>query len=449
LDRSLLVQIAFCAFPASVFVALGMLPYARLAFFGSFFLIFGYHAAMQRPWHCGVLTAALAPMLMLLRVLLFHNSVVAILGVTILVWAILDHRRLFAVLSDPLPTMMLALATLYWWVSFMSTYIYSVNIRVFELALGAMNIVLLGGRRGMLATALSGLAISALAAAIGVAPYAADSERMGMAEVGETSLGHPALLGVPALIILLLTLLDEGRWIMPNVRLPLRLAVVALAAAGLLVTTSRTNWILAIAGLGAAVMVNPRRQLKAVMYAIPILIGSTLFVLSTGQGDVVEKYFWKAFGEDRTLQQRTTGRFNQWMAFPEILADAPILGHGAGSARSFTRHRGRELTMHSAYLHFGVETGLVGLTLYLILVGAVFVRTARMRRITGETAPLVLMICFLIDGLAHNNFSPLLAVCLGVGMLSKNTAGYFVRRPALPPAPVGQAAMRLGADGSI
>jgi O-antigen ligase len=137
------------------------------------------------------------------------------------------------------------------------------------------------------------------------------------------------------------------------------------------------------------------------------------------------------------MQQRTTGRFDQWMAFPEILADSPIWGHGPGSARNFTQHRGRELTMHSAYLHLGVETGMVGLSLYLILVGAVFVRTLRMRRTTGETAPFVLMVCFLIDGMAHNNFSPLLAVCLGVGLLAKDTAGYYVRRPAMPPQPQG------------
>jgi O-antigen ligase len=135
------------------------------------------------------------------------------------------------------------------------------------------------------------------------------------------------------------------------------------------------------------------------------------------------------------MQQRTTGRFDQWVAFPEILADSPIWGHGAGSARSFTRHRGHALTMHSVYLHLGVETGLLGLSMYLILVTCVFVRTLRMRRMTGDTAPLVLMICFLIDGMAHNNFSPLLAVCLGVGILSNDTAGYFVRRPALHPPP--------------
>ena len=287
--------------------------------------------------------------------------------------------------------------------------------------------VLLARRRSFLSTAFLGVIITTVLMALGLSQVG--EERMGLAEIGEQSLGTPGQLGIPAVLVLLLAASENGRWMMLDRAPALRLAVIGTAALTMLFTVHRTGWVLAIIGLTVLFLANPRRQIKPLLTAIPVVAAMIVLALATDRGATIEKYFWKVMDDDRTWNQRTTGRLDQWKMFPEILAGAPILGHGPGSARKFDKRRdGVELTLHSSYMHIGAETGLVGLGAYLLLLGGAFFRTVRYRELTGDATPLVLLVCMAADGLSHNNFSPLLGIFLGVALASGNLTGLFVRR---------------------
>ena len=107
-----------CAAPTMALISQKALGPARLYFFGVLFVALAYFTILQRPYHVGSMIVALTPLLMLMRVLLFHNSVSVILALVIGVWIILDMQNLLRVTRDILVVSLLALSFLYWWISF-------------------------------------------------------------------------------------------------------------------------------------------------------------------------------------------------------------------------------------------------------------------------------------------------------------------------------------------
>jgi O-antigen ligase len=420
----LVVQIALITAPAAALLYLERLALAAVVFYGLFVLLSSYAVALCRPLELTTLVVGCIPMLMLMRPLFYHNSVSILFALVLCVWALFSPADIVAMLRDITCKVLLMAAFAYWWLSVIYTGYYATNLRVFELVLGACCVFLLTRSRSYLSAAVWGIGISTAMIALALSKYGA--ERLGMAEVGTLSLGHPQQVGMGMSLMLLLSLADDARWLSLSRSRGWRYVVAGGAAGVLLLTTSRTSWLLA--GTGMIVMAFTRRQRRHLVPAVILITLAAVVVLSTSRGDLVVKYFDKAASADRTWAQRTTGRSDQYAAFPSLFWQSPLVGFGPGASGSvYRREDGEYLMMHSLYLHIGIELGIIGLLVLLSIYLAVLYRAARHLRLTSEVVPLIGALAFCVDGMAHNSFNPLMGVFLGLAVA--DVARFHVARP--------------------
>lgn len=89
------------------------------------------------------------------------------------------------------------------------------------------------------------------------------------------------------------------------------------------------------------------------------------------------------YEQDATAQQR----IQSWQAAWGIIQDNPVFGVGIRNANLFSYQYGADAqgrTIHNLYLQTAADTGLVGLGLYLMALGAVWLALQRVRREFGR-----------------------------------------------------------------
>ena len=116
------------------------------------------------------------------------------------------------------------LGGLYWLASYLWTGYYASNLRVLELVFTAACIYLLAKHREYLATALIGLSISVFAVGIAFMPRGGGG-RWGHEAIDGYILGNPITFGIPLALIFLLTIADNGKWLLLEDRRTWRLAI--------------------------------------------------------------------------------------------------------------------------------------------------------------------------------------------------------------------------------
>lgn len=421
----LLAQLAVCVAPAMLAVGRGNPALGAQWLFGSLAAILAWHALSRNPVAYVALLSGAIPAAMMLRDFFYFNFLVMIQLGGILLWLLFRNAQFAKVLRNRTVLLFLGAAFLYWWVSWMRTGVYSTNFRVLELALSAAGIYLLGSYRSYLATALAGIACSMVAVGLALWPY---GDRLGMADFGETSLGNPITLGLSAALILLLAVAQRGQWLLVDRHPFLRIMLLAAAGASLLLSTSRGSWLVAFAGFALLVALSRRRRIAILAWLVP-LAAVGLVVMSTTRGESIGKYFERAFAPDRSLSQRTTGRFDQWVAMPEIVARSPVWGHGAGSgAETNRRFTGSHKSWHSLYLQVLVETGAIGFLGLVLLFGSLLARGLHHVRVTGDPVPLTGTLCFMTVAVSVSGMDAISGVFLGLGFLGREYAGTWILR---------------------
>jgi O-antigen ligase len=150
--------------------------------------------------------------------------------------------------------------------------------------------------------------------------------------------------------------------------------------------------------------------------------GSLMTVLG-GAGLWLATAFWPTLAE-RLSVAATSGDERQWIwrGHYKIFMDHPILGVGYGENTrmipDYYRMIGAptgtiESHAHNQYLHFLAGTGVIGLVMYLLVLGAVFLLTIRTYRRISDREPfargLILgcigaQIAFFLGGLTEANF---------------------------------------------
>ena len=181
-----------------------------------------------------------------------------------------------------------------------------------------------------------------------------------------------------------------------------RAALLLLAVLGVAPTFSRFGWIFSplLIVLAIGLKLLNRRQVLVIGCAIPLLIAGAgayyEFVLQTGNENLLGRLAWfQTFGDhaDFSARERAHVAHQAWERF----LDSPLYGQGIG----VTVSHGARVGTHNMYALLMAEQGLVGLALYLSLLGLLaykgwqLARTAFLPRTRDVGLTMVLYAAFL------------------------------------------------------
>ena len=425
-----LLQIAICAVPAGIFLAIDAPSLAgRYVWFATGLFVLTL-LALARIESAVVLVVGLSPLLNLLRQSISYSLLTIVMVALALVWLLgkglqcgLLKRRAVAV------AWLACMVVVYYLATQVSTGIYWKNLRMFEL-LGTVVLAfpLLEDRRAI-ATALCGTLVSTWSYGIGmyVGVGVENMVRLGAARFGGEALGNPFNLGLPLAYVILALIVDGGRWSGLTRRPGLRYWLASGSAVLLALSASRAGWAVLICGLGAGFVLSPVRQVRSVA-AAAILGGVLLAFVSTDYGEPFQMGIERSFGEERTLAQATSGRSDQWrVAGTAVTSSKGHLVFGFGAGRNdlvFARYSaqlgpsikgsGKLVVFHSIVLQILVETGLVGLMAFLAWLVTAMGRAARWCRGSGLMLPLCFGTGYCLTGLTVSGNDVMTGLLLGV-----------------------------------
>ena len=253
-----------------------------------------------------------------------------------------------------------------------------------------------------------------------------------MAELAGFRIGNPISFGVPAALSLLASLTDGGRWMFVHSRPWLRILMDAVIGLFLVLSTSRGSWLVLIAGIAIVFTLN-RSQRKWILVTVALLISAAAGYVYAEPNSLVMSYIRQTFSPEESWSKRTTGRAEQWAAFPQVLRDAPIWGFGPGNGRRISViYAHKNLIWHSIYLQVGAETGFIGMGLLAILLASLVRRAWRHYHILGEVMPLVAITGFMMIGVSVPALDGLSGMYLGLALAGCDCSSIYVMRRVVP-----------------
>jgi O-antigen ligase len=428
LHWQLIVQLAICVVPALGSVGFGhLMPGARYMV-GSLFVFLAYHFLKGNSYEYLALAVAALPALSFLRGVFFYYSIIVFLAGGLLLWAAVAWEEVRFVWGDLTWRWLVFLSLLYWWSSILYTGDFTSNMRLLDYILSSTAIYFLANRRSWLATALVGLGLSGSVLAVSLLPY---GDRLGAADIDSVHVGNPILMGVPSAMVLLLTLADNGRWLLLE-KHPVGRAILALLSGEWLVLSgSRGSWAITAICLILLLLFSKLGR-KALLGFVAVISLATVLVLLSNRGAKIQTVFEKTVDSDRSLKNRTSFRSVQWAAMPHVFAVSPIWGWGPGSGKDVAfLYTGRHLAWHALYLQVIGETGLLGFVALLwILVSLVRRSVVHLRR-WGEITPLIGIVAYMILGLSVSGFDAFSGIFLGLAFIARERAPRLSSRKVL------------------
>lgn len=418
---TIILQLVLSIGPAMALVGFGKPMLAARYGVCSLFAFLASHIAARDRFAYFSLAIGAIPVLTLLRGLFVFYSVLLIFAGGLLLWVSTSPREFQKLWDDRVWKLLFFAAALYCWISMIQSGEYGSNLRVFELVFGAAAFYLLSRRRSWLATALVGFGISTIALGLGLSPY---GDRLGMGQIEEMRVGNPILVGLPAVLFCLVCLADNGRWLLLHNQKTLRLLLFTGAGLCLVLSGSRGSWIVGCAGILILVLFSANRR-KTLLVPLALLSLATFLMISLGSGATAVKYFEKTLSSERTLANRTSGRSEQWRVIPQVFMESPLWGFGPGAGTELTwTYTGRHLGWHSLYLNMIAGTGLIGITLVILLLWSLSSRAIKHLGMSGEIAPLVGIVGFLAIGASVSGTDATSGMFLGLAFLGRD----FVKR---------------------
>jgi len=264
---------------------------------------------------------------------------------------------------------------------------------------------------------------------------------------------HPNVLAFYLLVIIAIALVMFLEARMLNLRVALG-GFLFLATACLLLTYTRSAWI----GLAAVMLL-----LGLIQYRKLLIVGLVLLALAAlafpGAANKVEQRFGDLSTSSQAHAQSSWAwRTGQWRRMIHWGWKKPILGQGLGSYERLTvKEFGFEdptyqvvdtadpgghplgISAHNDYLKMFVETGLVGLALWLATLIGLTVSAARSRRVVEARAPATAMLSVMIALLVVSSADTVqgyTVILVTVSALIGGAAGVAARasRPGARPA---------------
>lgn len=426
LDRAVLAQVAVCVVPSMGIVFLGSPSKGAAWLYAVMLVMLARFALVRDRLGFMALIVSLFPALLMLRAFSFYNSVSMLLAAGIILWFVASPKETLEAWKDPRWTGLFILGGLYWLSSYLWTGYYASNLRVLELVFTAASIYLLAKHRDYLATSLIGLSISVFAVGLAFMPRGG-GDRWGHEAIDGYILGNPITFGIPLALIFLLTIADNGKWLLLEDRRTWRLGLGLVSGAFLLLSTSRGSWAIVVVNVVVLLLIG-KRQRGMLLASVALLVVVSLAMMATQRGEFLSEFYDKTFSDDRSMAQKSSGRSDQWEIFPQVFKESPIWGFGPGSGKEVYGQfstvaendiglRG-EIAWHSLYLQVGVEAGLIGLIGLTLLLAPLLFRGFTHWRLHGSSAPLIGVIGYMVIGLSVSALDAVSGLFLGIGFLS-------------------------------
>jgi O-antigen ligase len=431
--RNILRQTLLCSIPVTLLLAFGRVTLAGACFWALFPLMLVRLVFLRRPDEFVCLVIALAPWVNLLRDFLFYSSVIVLYAFSAIYYNQCYNGRVRRVLGDSPETLaVLIYVSLYYLLSVLNTGSYESNIKMLQLPLSMMLFLSIGGSRTLVASALVGVAVSSIGFGLGMLPLLeTGGGRLGMIVVDGHTLGNPVSLGAPLAYSLLAIVGDGGEWLMVARKRLFRIVLLAATVILLGLTTSRTGWLMAAAGM-SILLVFDRKARIPVLVVVAIVAVTLQVLLSSPLGDGVQKAIDRTFGEDRTTVGRSSGRSDQWKVAYNAVNNSSVetlfLGEGPGrGATVYARlsaldpevryAAGEPAQWHSLFLQVVIELGLVGLLPLLAWFLAILILLIKAMSKIRRFLPLVSLIACLVVNLTVVGNSTVDGMFLGITLL--------------------------------
>ena len=176
--------------------------------------------------------------------------------------------------------------------------------------------------------------------------------------------------------------------VLPHVPMRFRAAILLAAVVGILPTFSRFGFIfvLLLIIITASTKLLDHKQRFMLLLTIPLLAAGGAFYheyllqsANANQNIMARLAWFETLGRevDFSARERAYVAQRAWSAFLE----SPLIGHGVGA----TLAKGQRVGTHNMYLLLMVEQGLIGLALYLSLIGLIGRRGWRLARTASDT----------------------------------------------------------------
>ena len=424
IDRRTLAEICLCAAPSLAATAAGTPSVGAAIYFSLLLAIFTVHLITRQPHRFLALLIGTIPPMMIFRGYFFYNSPQILFLTGLLLVFELQRPAISRLWRDPLMKSLILGTLVYWLIGVILTGSYVPNFRALELAFAVSAIYVLNRRRNLLCTALLGIGVSIILQGAALLRF---GTRLGMAEIEGQRLGNPISFGIPAAFIFLLSILYKGEWLLLRHHPIWRLLITIMAAAALLLSTSRGSWLAAFAGVLLIFWANAEQRKFLLVFAAVIVAAALLYGHSS-QGSTLESYLERTFSTDESWSKLTTGRSEQWAAIPYVIADSPVWGFGPGSGRDISlQYSGHYLIWHALYMQIGAETGLIGLSLLLLFFVAMFRRAARELIKSRTVVPLLGAVCYSLIALTIQGLDAASGLFLALALMRRDGALFRVR----------------------
>ena len=155
----------------------------------------------------------------------------------------------------------------------------------------------------------------------------------------------------------------------------------ALFAQG--VTYGKGGWVGTMVGLLMVGLIYQGKKIKVRGFLVPLLVLLVLGTILVNTLPGVSKYLAQWWGGTTAEESSLISRILLWRVGWSAFLDSPVFGHGLGSAMIIVQRAwGFPLELHSDYLRLVVESGLLGLAMYVAihvhLLRLIFRATARL-----------------------------------------------------------------------
>jgi O-antigen ligase len=150
----------------------------------------------------------------------------------------------------------------------------------------------------------------------------------------------------------------------------LGLAYIPLAIFTVLITGSRTGAITLLIGLLGFVPIVLRAGIIGKIASFLVLVVALISIANVVPQQTIERIF-------STGKEISSGTLNErrviWANAYEEWEKSPFVGHGLGSFKRIINRYNVSYTAHNSYVAITVEQGVIGLSLYLMVIGTVLI----------------------------------------------------------------------------